>query len=191
MEQRNRKKIITFLQTLWITMSLMLVPSVAHADLTCETLNDPAETKNYVISIIEEQLGNITSTTADTDHILQCFRQTTCDQETQECRSEYVSSCSPSDTVTCQRVQAFVSQSGLGLLFSYIGTIYRWSAGVIGIVSVFYLVYGGIKIATAGDNTAAIDDAKAKIIQSLAGLILLFISAVVLYTINPNFFTLG
>jgi threonine/homoserine/homoserine lactone efflux protein len=72
----------------------------------------------------------------------------------------------------------------------YIGIIYRWAAGVIGIVSVIYLVWGGFMITAAQDDTEAINKAKEKIMQSIAGLILLFLSAVILYTINPNFFTL-
>ncbi len=195
-----RKLILKLVLTLMLT--LMTAPlAYAASPVNCQQLNDPAATKNYVIAIIEEQIGSAKDAPEGTN-VIDCFRETNCKPEkvpaegTQEakevtkCTSEYKESCSPSDTIFCQRVQAFISQSGLDLLFTYIGLIYRWSAGVIGIVSVFYLVYGGIKIASAGDNQAALDDAKAKIAQSLAGLVLLFLSAIILYTINPNFFVL-
>jgi hypothetical protein len=186
-----------------------LAPIASAAPISCQDLNNPDATKSYVISIVEEQFGQAPK---DDPNVFRCARETTCEEVQQkpaegsnppaegesapatqtetQCTSKYVDSCTPSDTTICQTVQVFIAQSGLELLFSYLGLIYRWAAGMIGIVSVFYLIYGGIKIATAGDNTSAIDEAKAKIIQSIAGLILLFLSAVILYTINPNFFVL-
>ncbi len=173
---------------------------IAQADFTCSVLQNPEEAKGYIVTVLEEQFDDPTST-ADTIQSLRCIRKTECTEgapvegstetEPGECRSTYVGpgECTPSDTVLCQTVQVLIAQSGLELLFTYIGLIYRWLASVIGIVAVFYIVYGGIKISTAGDNTAAVDEAKTKIIQAIAGLVLLFISAIVLYTINPNFFT--
>ncbi|MCA9373715.1 MAG: hypothetical protein R3B71_04535 [Candidatus Gracilibacteria bacterium] len=173
---------------------------IAQAEFTCSVLQNPESAKGYVITVLEEQFDNPT-TTADTLQSLRCIRKTECTEGVPaegstkatpaECRSTYVrpGECTPSDKVFCQTVQVLIAQSGLELLFTYIGLIYRWLASVIGIVVVFYIVYGGIKISTAGDNTAAIDEAKTKIIQAIAGLVLLFISAIVLYTINPNFFT--
>lgn len=196
----------------WILLNLFftVVPTSyaqSSGGVACGDLNGGAKTKDWVITIAEEQFG---SNPKDDDPISQdansftklCVRKTTCSEgapaegseeaEPGECRSEYVDTgaCAPSDTVICQTVRVFGSKSGLGLLFLYIGILYRWVAATIGIVAVFYIIYGGIKISTAGDNTAAVDEAKTKIIQAIAGLILLFISAVVLFTINPNFFTL-
>ncbi len=199
--KNNKNKKSGMVAKLWLCAMLLLTAiPVASADLTCEGLNDPQATKSLVISIIEEQFGEPGST-GDSITSLKCLRETICKEEKVEdktekkCKSEYKPSCSPSgadpkNVTICQQVQVFYSQSGIDLLFSYIGLIYRWSAGVIGIVSVFYLIYGGIKITTAGDNTAALDEAKTKIGQSLAGLVLLFVSAIILYTINPNFFVL-
>lgn len=83
-----------------------------------------------------------------------------------------------------------MAKSGTALLYGYIGFIYRWAAGTIGMVCVGMLVYYGTRIAAAGDNAGVIDEAKQHIMQSLGGLILLFLSAVILYTINPNFFVI-
>lgn len=181
-----------------------MAPLANAQQINCQQLNDPKATKGLVISIVEEQFGEAKSPVPNTQ-VLRCARKTTCKVEQKPkpggkegetvdvnvCESQYVdtSACSPGATEVCQTVDAFIAKSGIDLLFTYLNAIYRWSASVIGIVSVFYLVYGGIKIATAGDNTAAIDEAKTKIIQSIAGLVLLFLSAVILYTINPNFFT--
>jgi hypothetical protein len=94
-------------------------------------------------------------------------------------------------TPTCQRVQVFFAQSGAQLLYTYVGRIYVWAAGTIGIVAVFFLVLGGLEITTAGGDGGKIEKAKERIMQSLSGLVLLFLSALLLYTINPNFFTLS
>lgn len=197
------RNILKHLSKGWLVMMMVLnmAPLVHAQQISCQGLNDPEATKDLIISIVEEQFGEPQS--QEGSQVLRCVRKTTCKEEsvkkegsTQEetqniCRSEYVdpSGCSPSGGDICQTVDVYVAQSGLDLLTSYLGAIYRWAAGVIGVVSVFYLVYGGIKISTAGDNTAAIDEAKTKIIQSIAGLVLLFLSAIILYTINPNFFT--
>lgn len=186
------------------------------SSFTCEDLGKPDKEQGLIISIIEESIGSETLDDGESK-VINCIRETNCisksvtEDHTEghergateaptviECTPKFVTSgCSPTTTpafgqpgsTSCQRVQVFISQSGLGLLTAYLSTIYRWSAGVIGIVTVFYMIWGGIKIATAGDDTAAYDEAKKKIIQSIAGLVLLFLSAVILYTINPNFFT--
>jgi hypothetical protein len=162
---------------------------------TCEWISNPdpkVKTEYIVTTIVEEQFA-VPSPTEGQEQgtiIVNCFRETKSvagkDGKTQTV-SSYVTKCTSSD---CQRVQVFFSKTGSALLYSYISLIYKWAAGTIGIVSVFFLVYGGVRISTAGDNTGVIDEAKKKIMQSLTGLILLFLSAAILYTINPNFFTL-
>jgi len=161
-------------------------PPPPTSSLTCEDLGQPNKTQNYIITILEEEIGN-QEVKGDTESTIFCYRVTTTDKGVQ--KSEYAKDCKPSSTKICQRVQVLIAKSGAALLYSYIGLIYKWAAGTIGIISVLYLVYGGVLIATAGDNPGQVDKAKEKIFQSIAGLILLFLSAVILYTINPNFFT--
>ena len=89
---------------------------------------------------------------------------------------------------TCQRIQVIKATSGAGLIYTYVGMIYKWAAGTIGIVAVFTLVYCGIGIMSSAGNSGAIDKYKERIMQSLLGLVVLFLSGLILYTINPNFF---
>ncbi len=172
----------------------------------CQILNNPANINNIVTIIEEPFLTQV----APKQGYVSCFRQTTCavgkpadcPYETSssstntatgnktECKSCFVNNCTASNTVTCKRIGVYFANSGTELLYSYVGTIYRWSASTIGIICVFYMVYGGIRISSAGDNSGVIDEAKKKMIQSLQGLVILFASAVILYTINPNFFTI-
>lgn len=93
------------------------------------------------------------------------------------------------DDAQCSLVQLIVAQSGSGLLKLYIGLIYRWTASIVGIVAVLVIVVSGIQISVdqgSGENLTA---AKTRIMQSLAGIVILFLSALILYTINPTFFT--
>lgn len=195
-----------------LNIFFLLIP-FANAASECSILNLPQEQKGKIITILEENIGKATEyedlSSQEGTEILDCFRITTCTKTEQKpaagqpetktsikCVSEYQKICTPSTntdgtvTVTCQRIQVLITKSGIDLLFTYIGIIYRWAAGIIGIISVFYMVFGGIQIATAGEDSQKIETAKEKITQSLAGLVLLFLSALILYTINPNFFTL-
>lgn len=155
---------------------------------TCDKVLDPEATKGFIVTILEEQIGTGQESQGE-GAFRNCFRVNTKDSEG-KITPTYADSCSPSDTVICQRVQIFFAQSGAELLYEYVGRIYRWAAATIGIVSVFFIVLGGIQISTAQGDTAKIEKAKERIMQSLGGLVILFLSALILYTINPNFFTI-
>ncbi|MFA6528985.1 MAG: hypothetical protein WCT46_05615 [Candidatus Gracilibacteria bacterium] len=87
----------------------------------------------------------------------------------------------------CRAIQILVSTSGTGLLKFYVLQIYIWAASVVGIIAVLIIVISGIQISASG-GTDQISSAKTRITQSLAGLAILFLSALILYTINPTFF---
>lgn len=89
----------------------------------------------------------------------------------------------------CQPIQAIISEGGTSFLFGYIGTIYRWSAGLVGIVAVTVIIFSGIQITVSGGEPDTVSKAKTRIIKSLSGIALLFLSALILNTVNPNFFT--
>ncbi len=193
---------------------------VAHAQgLTCDGLVDPKQLDKYIITIIEERIapqGKKGDITGDTEGVISCFRETDCQitndldpgSTTWKTRStceqvKYTSSCKSAtqadpnkpekqlSTVICQPVQILYAQSGANVLYTYISLIYRWTAGTAGIVTVLYLVIGGIGIATAQGDSGRLEKAKERIVNSIAGLVLLFLSALILYTINPNFFVLS
>jgi hypothetical protein len=92
-------------------------------------------------------------------------------------------------SIKCTPIQVFLSQSGTDLLYIYIGAIYRWAASVIGIIAVLIMVISGIQISAAAGDQQAVTNAKNRLFQSMAGLALLFLSAIILFTINPTFFT--
>ena len=90
---------------------------------------------------------------------------------------------------SCYPIQAIVSKGGTTMIYHYIGTIYKWAAGFVGIISVTVIIISGAQISLGGGDTQTIDEAKKRIIQSLSGIALLFLSGLILNTINPTFFT--
>lgn len=88
----------------------------------------------------------------------------------------------------CVPIQFLVSMTGINLLKFYVLQIYIWAASIVGIIAVLIIVISGIQIAASGGSDQ-ISSAKTRITQSLAGLAILFLSALILYTINPTFFT--
>jgi len=159
---------------------------------------------NYSVVIEEVIDTNIT----DNENIINCMRNTLCVERSLgiDCVTTLTNSeklgCSPQArdfaeaennkaSLYCQPVQVLKSNSGTDLLFLYVGTIYRWAASVIGILAVLVIVISGIQISAAAGEQQAITNAKNRIFQSLGGLVLLFLSGIILYSINPTFFTAG
>lgn len=169
---------------------------------------------NNIIAVVEEPIETELTNT-DQTKVRTCTRNTFCvrreEKKEQECITylnakksgeKYEPFCSteasnymkdnPGDaSLYCQPVQVFLSSTGTGLLFTYISTIYKWAASVIGIVAVLVIVISGIQISAAAGDQQAVTNAKNRIVQTLGGLALLFLSAIILYTINPTFFTAG
>ncbi|PIR54986.1 hypothetical protein COU74_04600 [Candidatus Peregrinibacteria bacterium CG10_big_fil_rev_8_21_14_0_10_36_19] len=92
-------------------------------------------------------------------------------------------------TFSCQEVQVLLNKGGTSALENYIMTLYRWAASVVGLVAVVIIIGSGIQISASGGDPEVITKAKDRIVKSLSGIALLFLSGVILYTINPTFFT--
>ncbi len=176
------------------------------------TKPDPSLAGKLVV-ITEEPLG-----VADEKTTFRCARQIICTVKKQDetstqsplvrkCTSKYVvatdcQSDSPEEITNklgmplnvgdtykvCEPVMVYVTDPGNSLLFFYIGQVYRYMATLGGIIAVLVLIIAGIMRATAGDSPDRVSKANALVYKSISGLVLLFLSAVILYTINPNFF---
>lgn len=89
------------------------------------------------------------------------------------------------EVVSCENVYFVCGASGAEVLKNYIRVIYLWGASLGSLIAVLIIVASGIQISAGND----VDAAKNRIMQSLGGLAILFLSALILYTINPTFFT--
>lgn len=180
-----------------LNMSLLPIAKAEGPIIGCNDLGDPKKMESYIMTILEEKIlapGSKDFKNNKETEIFSCFRESTCTkiEDKTSCNQKYVETCTSSNTdkeqKMCQPVQVILAKSGAELLYAYVGSIYRWSAGTVGMVAVLYLVIGGVEIAASGGDDSRITKAKERIFQSIMGLVLLFLSALILYTINPNFF---
>lgn len=177
---------------------------------------DPGPDAGYIITVIEEPL-NIKPSGEGTDYVVRrCVRNTfqytipsiggtssssiTLPFFAKECSTQakgladtykYKNKENPSANAkfSCREVQVILTKGGTTAIYGYIGMIYRWSASIVGIIAVTVIILSGIQISAAGGDQEAVDSAKKRILQSIAGIIVLFLSGLILYTINPTFFT--
>lgn len=162
----------------------------------------------YIITIIEEPLDVENKSNEAEFQLRSCYRNTfqftnpatgersTIAQLLKECSTKAQEDANNADqsfkaTFSCREVQVILSKGGTTMIYYYIGTIYRWGAGLVGIIAVTLIIISGIQISTAGGEPDAINAAKKRILQSIAGIVVLFLSGLILYTVNPNFFTAG
>jgi len=72
------------------------------------------------------------------------------------------------------------------LMVSYIKFLYKFLAGVAGIITVFMIMYGGVQWIFSGGNSAKINAAKETIFGAIIGLFLVLGSYLLLRTVNPQ-----
>lgn len=203
------KKILTISL---IFLNIILVPTTFGAtqdDPTCttgsadccnkiKTYETPADTFDSEIS--EPLTGENTTMTLSTDSegLINAYRNTyTCTYTVSGSTAPVSSTTTVIEDKSCQNksvtcttstaIQILRAKSGVGLIMQYISAIYKWGASLAGMVAVVIIIWSGIQISTSQGKD--IEAAKNRIIQSLSGLALLFLSGLLLYTINPTFFT--
>ena len=93
----------------------------------------------------------------------------------------------PADMV-CTLVQVIRGTSGVGIIKTYVTIMYRWASSIVGIIAVLVIVISGIQISMDQGGGDGVTAAKTRIFQSITALTVLFLSALILYTINPTFF---
>lgn len=68
----------------------------------------------------------------------------------------------------------------------YIRMIFLFGLGIVGVVALFAVVWGGIRYLTSGSSETGKTEGKRWIIGALSGVVLLFSSYLILNTINPE-----
>ncbi len=77
---------------------------------------------------------------------------------------------------------------GLDILMKYTSMVYTWIVSLVGAVCVLIIIVSGIQVTMGGLSQEEVSQAKDRIGRSLVGLVVLFLSAFILYTINPIFY---
>lgn len=93
------------------------------------------------------------------------------------------------NTYSCTILERITGKSGVDIFAKYVGRLYAWIGSVVGIIAVLIMVYSGVQISMAGGDTGVVEKAKNRIMEAILGLIVLFLAGLILYTINPGFFT--
>ena len=68
-----------------------------------------------------------------------------------------------------------------------LGGLYKFGVAIAGISALFWLTYGGIMYMISGAAPSVLADAKSKMRNALYGLVVIILSYLILYTINPDF----
>lgn len=151
--------------------------------------------RGKVITEVGEVIGPDIDDDGDGNQILTVYKGVCClvtdvNGECVESRNVYskdFSACE-SNASLCERRQWIIGTSGTGIVKIYVKQLYIWGAGVIGFIAVVTMVISGIQISVSGVS-GDITEAKERIFKALGGLVLLFLSGLILYTINPTFFS--
>jgi len=118
-----------------------------------------------------------------------------------KCKSRITCECTPKfpniaganlreqTSITCRRVQFITYKTGQELAAKYVNLIYRWISSIVGIIAVIYIIVNAIIISSAQNDSGQVTAAKDRIVQSLIALVVLLSLSLVLYAINPTFFT--
>lgn len=200
------KKIFAKLAIFTILSIILAMPVQAFTDEFVE--NDcitADEKKEYIITIIEEAFGNPTGDITKGYASRTCYRVTNIENNVYAKPSltetrptactieEEPDPDNPGKKIVngniCNEVMVILSKGGTAMIEGYIASIYTWAASLVGLIAVTVIIISGIQIAASGGDSQAVDSAKTRIIKSISGLAVLFLSGLILYTINPNFFT--
>ena len=87
-----------------------------------------------------------------------------------------------------QKIKSISGDSGTDLAMEYVSMLYKFGASLMGILAILVIVVSGVQMMTGGAEEANYTDAKDRILQAIFSLAILFSSALILRTVNPDFF---
>jgi hypothetical protein len=76
--------------------------------------------------------------------------------------------------------------TALPVLPVYISLLFKYTLGVVGVICLASLIYGGFRYITSVGSPVAMSDAKDRMYSALLGLVILFCAYLILNTINPE-----
>ncbi|MCF7917546.1 pilin [Candidatus Gracilibacteria bacterium] len=84
--------------------------------------------------------------------------------------------------------KGIAGETGVDLIGNYVQEFYKYGASIVGIICVLIIVISGVQIMMGGAEQELVTQAKTRIFQAIASLLILFLSAAILVAINPGFF---
>jgi hypothetical protein len=135
---------------------------------------------NEIIVILGESIGG-SSGEYSCGQIMNCLREK---YKTQKSGEGFATCDLQKDYSQC----VVSGKDGLSLLSNYASQVYNWIAGIVGSICILVIIISGIQISIGGLSQEEVSSAKDRVVRALSGLVVLFLSAFILYTINPFFF---
>ncbi len=109
-------------------------------------------------------------------------------QESRDVYAETQDACEQLGGLACEERQWIIGTTGAGIIKIYVKQMYIWGTGIVGFVAVTIMVISGIQISFSG-IAGSVDAARKRLAQCIGGIVLLFLSGLLLYTVNPTFFS--
>lgn len=172
-------------------------------------ITDADRAAGWIISFIEEPLSLDEDTTSTKLQTRLCYRSTFrfmidgkektitelsnddvgCSQTAENIANDAQMVAKYKVSYNCRAIMAVLGKGGASYIEGYVGLIYRWAAGLVGLIATAVIIISSIQISFSGGEAEEINKAKGRILKSLAGIAVLFLSGLILYTVNPTFFT--
>ena len=82
--------------------------------------------------------------------------------------------------------QPFAGKASVKNIGEYIQLVYRFALGIVGIIAVVLIMFGGLRWMAAAGNESMITEAKEIVTSAVTGLVIALLSYVILAFINPQ-----
>jgi uncharacterized membrane protein YhaH (DUF805 family) len=89
---------------------------------------------------------------------------------------------------TPMKIEEGNRKGALFIMEQYVSRVYLFGSGFVSLIAVIWIIIGGYEIMFSGTSAGDISSGKDKIIKAIFGLMLVFLCALILHTINPQFF---
>lgn len=88
-------------------------------------------------------------------------------------------------------IDVSVSQGSFGIMQQYVKMIYKYMLAAGSIIGILAIMYSGIQMILSAGESGPTGEAKKLIMSSIKGMAIMYLIGLILYVINPNFFTFG
>ncbi len=95
------------------------------------------------------------------------------------------------DTIDYNLEQPFAGEDKITSSSQYINAVYRFALGIVGIIAVVLIMFGGLRWMAAAGNESIITEAKEIVTSAVTGLVIALLSYVILAFINPQILIFG
>lgn len=88
--------------------------------------------------------------------------------------------------ITYRLEQPFGGKASIGSFGEYVQLLYQYALGLVGIIAVVLIMFGGLRWITAAGNESVIGEAKEIVVSAVTGLVIALLSYTILVFINPR-----